>query len=210
MKKNGFFMIFAFLFSFSFILHATHIELKEDKKTGTVFQVRKQTYRFSTLFEFHSQKEFLGTNRKSCFNVRTHYDLYDLKGQYEGVGICRIFTLGALYTWGKEIDVYDAEGNNVGLIDGQVVTGAGTKYSIYNAEGNRVGIAYLDSAKGIFTILDPDNEQHYLVSLQRNFILDTIDNWDVFVYEPEAIDMRIVKIFSAFVVDTQEDFKKYR
>lgn len=156
----------------------------------------------------HSDKGFIGSVSKSTLRVRTNYDLYDSKGNYEGVAICRILTLGSIYSWAREMDIYDQNKMYVGLIDGQAATAAGAKFSIYNAEGTCVGIAYLDLNKSSYTIVDPKNDRHHLASFKRNFIKDTVDHWDVAVYDKDCIDIRIIKIFAAFAVDTQNDFKK--
>jgi hypothetical protein len=172
------------------------------------FNVHQQDYTFSTIFEFRSDNEFLGTAVKSVFRIRTNYDLYTKQGKYEAVGICRMLTLGALYAWGTEIDLYDNKDHYIGMIDGQAMTGAGAKFSIYNANNNCIGIAYLELGGKSFSIVDPNNESHYLVSLTRHFVQDAVDDWSVVVYDQEAIDMRIVKVFAAFATDTQEHFKE--
>jgi hypothetical protein len=46
----------------------------------------------------------------------------------------RIFCLGLFRAWGAEFDVYDKQGNIIGVIDGQVATTESAKYSIYNAK----------------------------------------------------------------------------
>lgn len=175
--------------------------------TILAFEVRQQSYQFSTIFDLTSNKGLLGTVVKSSFRIRTNYDVYDAFGIYEGVGVCRILTLGSFYKWGTEIDVYDKDGYYAGMVDGQAVTGASAKFSIYDAQGIRVGIAYLDLSNSAFTIVDPNNEQRHIAGLKRNFIENVVDHWSVKVYDPTAIDLRIIKIFAAFAVDSQASFK---
>lgn len=176
------------------------------KEDALKFDVIQKDYMFSTVFEFNSPDDFLGSVVKSVFRIRTNYDLYDKNGNYESVGICRILTLGVLYAWGTEVDVYDPNDAYLGMIDGQVVTGAGAKFSIYNGAAERVGIAYLDWGNSGFTIVDPDNESRHIASLKRNFIEGVIDTWSVAVYDRKAIDLRLIKTFAAFAVDSQEHF----
>lgn len=176
--------------------------------SGIKFKVHQQDYTFSTVFEFRSDTDFHGTAVKSSLRVRTNYDLYDKNGKYEAVGICRVLTLGALYAWGTEIDIYDQNDNYLGMVDGQAMTGAGAKFSIYNAKNERVGIAYLELGGTSFSIVNPNNESHYLVSMTRHFVQDAVDDWTVVVYDQGSMDMRIIKIFAAFAVDTQEHFKE--
>jgi hypothetical protein len=94
-----------------------------------------------------------------------------------------------------------------GMIDGQVVSSEPAKFSFYNAHDQRVAIGYLDQNCMGFSLVDPDNSAFVLARLTRNFILDTIDNWDVAIYHSERISPQLVKIFAAFVCDTQDKFK---
>lgn len=171
------------------------------------YKVTRNDYTFSTVFEIATNKGLIGSVVKGALHVRTHYDLYNRSGQYTGQGICRMFCLGMIYEWGTEIDIYDADGSLVGVIDGQVVSTEPAKFSIYDKDYNRVAIAYLDLNCSAFSISDPNNSAHLLARLSRNFIQGTIDHWDVLVYEPEAMDPRIIQIFSAFACDTQDKFK---
>lgn len=171
------------------------------------FKVYEQDYMFSKVFEMSSNEGLSGSVCKSFFRVRTNYDLYDRKGEFEAMGICRVLTLGLIYSWATEMDIYGQNGQYIGLVDGQMMTTAEAKFSLYDASLNRIGIVYLDETFVSFTIVDPNNERHVLASLKRNFIADTVDNWDVNIYEKEAVDLRMIKIFAAFAVDTQKAFK---
>lgn len=172
------------------------------------YRITKNDYTFSTVFELGSDHYSLGSIVKSVFHLTTHYDLYDNRGNFQAQGIYRLLTLGAFYSWGVEIDVYDAIGNKIGYIDGQVVTTEPAKFSIYDGANNRVGIAYLEKNRAAFSIVHPDNTSHILARLSRNFILDTVDYWDVAVYEPDLISPTTVQIFAAFAVDSQNSFKE--
>lgn len=174
------------------------------------FEVHRQDYTFSSIFDCLGENDFLGTVVKSSFRVRTHYDLYSVQGNYEGTGICRALTLGAFYDWAREIDIYDSIGDYIGMIDGQFATEAKAKFSIYNGLGARVGIAYLDHASSSFTIIDPNNDNHYIAYLKRHFVNNAVDHWNVTVYDEDAIDLRIIKVFAAFAVDSQNSFREDR
>jgi hypothetical protein len=175
------------------------------------YAISEQAYSFSTYFEMQRKDGYDGTIiKKKYINLRTHYHLYDADGNYEATGICRFFSLGLFFVWGKEIDVYDSDGNWIGMIDGQMMTEASAKFSIYDASSNLMGIAYLDKGSSSFAVFDPDNDKKIVAKLRRNFILDTVDNWDVAYYEPSRFDLRVMKIFSAFALDYQEYFKEDR
>lgn len=172
------------------------------------YTITEKDYRFSTYFEMQSKDSYVGTLIKKKFEVRTSYQLYDPIGNYEGVGTCRALSLGAVFAWAKEIDVYDADDNKIGMIDGQAFTAANAKYSLYDAADNLIGIAYLDFGSSSFVIVDPSNTKQVLGQLKRNFVQNTVDYWDVVLYNTAAIDPRILKVFSAFAIDYQEYFKE--
>ncbi len=171
------------------------------------YKVTRSDYTFSTIFDMAANEQSMGSVVKNIFHITTHYDAYDRFGLYEGQGICRVFCLGLFYAWGTEIDIYDVPGNKVGVIDGQVMTTEPAKFSFYDESGTRVAIASLDKNCMGFSIVDPENSAFVLAKLTRNFILDTLDNWDVVIYQPELISPRLVKIFAAFACDTQNKFK---
>lgn len=171
------------------------------------YTVMQSDYRFSTVFDMYSNEQLMGSVEKSIFHVREHYTLYDGDGKYVAQGIKSPFNLGLFYKWATEIDIYDENGNHIGKIDGQVVSSEEAKFSIYDYKGDKVGIAYLDKNCGAFTIFDPNNSSRMFARLSRNFVLDTIDHWDVAVFKNCTISPYIIQIFAAFACDTQEYFK---
>lgn len=189
-----------------FVLIACYLEAKQEVIN---YHVSRSDYTFSSVFDMKGQHKHqsLGSVVKSAFHVKTHYDAYDHQGKYEGQGICRLACLGLIYSWGAEIDVYDAQGNKIGLIDGQVMSSEPAKFSFYDENGSRIAIAYLDQNCAGFSLIDPQNSAFILARLERNFVKDTIDSWDVNLYYPEHVSNHLVKIFAAFVCDTQDKFK---
>lgn len=188
----------------------TSFTLKAEEENASAFRyyVKQNDYTFSTVFEMISKNSLIGSATKSMWHVTNVYDLYSPSGEYEGQGSCRFFCLGLLYTWGTEIEIYDANGYSIGVIDGQAASSEPAKFSIYDAEGNRLGIAYLDQNCSSFSIVHPDNSARHLARLSRNFLQDNIDCWEVVLYEQNAIPLKILKVFSVFACDTQEKFKK--
>lgn len=194
-------MVVALLFLLPSLMQANEAEIH-------TFRIHQKDYRFSTVFEMDGVGTSHGAVVKSSIRVRSNYDVYDERGQWQATGIARVLCLGFFRPWGAEIDVYNPKGEIIGLIDGQVGTLAAAKYSIYNALGECVGIAFLDLTKAGFTILDPENKTRVIARLTRNFVQEQIDSWDVVVYDVHAIDPALVKVFAAFAVDKQNYFKK--
>lgn len=169
------------------------------------YTVIEHPYRFSTYFEMHGQEAYEGRVVKSALTVRTIYDLYDNEATYIGQGICRLLSLGSIYPWARMVDLYDASGNAIGLIEGRVMTTAKASYNLYDASGNIVGIAYLNLDCSSFTI--QDTAERVVAALKRNFTGRKIDSWEVTIFDTNSLDERILKLFSIFAVDNQQYFK---
>ena len=173
------------------------------------FTIRQQDYLLSS--EFHIQSDsYNGVVKKSAFRVCVNYDLSDKHG-WQATGVKRILSLGYLAAWGAEIDVIDTRKQKIGLITGKVLTTAAARFNIYeyDDEGtcNWVGIACLDGKAQSFTVYQASNNPIYPIArLDRVFVPNAKDYWSIDVYEPSMIDDRIVRIFAAFALDTQEDF----
>jgi hypothetical protein len=200
MKKFGILLLALVSFCCPAFSHGKH-------KDGFKFTVHQKDWRFSKVFEMDSKGNSQGTVVKSSLRMRTNYDVYDEFGEWQATGIARIFCLGFFKPWGAEFDVYDPNGNVIGVIDGQAVTLEAAKYSFYNSRGNCVGIAFMDLTSAGFTIVDPNKETHVIARLTRNFVKDQVDYWDVVIYDVDIIDPALIKVFAAFAVDKQEYFK---
>lgn len=174
-----------------------------------IYTIKDKESQPLTEVEMRSQDRYLGSLIKNHFlKLRTSYDLYDSIGNYEAQGVCRIFSIGAVYVWAKEIDIYDQEGKKLGMIDGQAWTAANARFGIYDRKDNLIGIACLDCKNSSFTILDPANNRQVVAQLKRNFAHNAADYWDVILYDTSSFDARILKIFSAFAIDFQEYFRE--
>lgn len=180
----------------------------------TMFTINEKEYLFSNAFEFSSNATPCGLVEKKRFaylHLTNHYDYYDELGNWQARGVSRLFSLGALFSWGTEIDVKDNQNNTIGMIDGQIATLASARFSIYEydtkGKWHLKGIAFMDDEKRSFSIVDPENNKHLLGSLNRIFLPNLRDHWQCKVFDTNAIDMRIIKVFAAFAVDHQEYFR---
>ena len=172
------------------------------------FVISKDVYFTSKIFQINSpQKEtYPGSVKKSAFRIRANYDLSNQAG-WQATGITRIVSLGALYPWAQDIDIYDTRGVQIGMIDGELATLESAKFTLYEYDesGNhtKVGVAYADSSFNRFSILASSGNPHAIAELNRNFSNNT---WDVSVHYPEKLDDRIIRIFASFVIDYQDKF----
>lgn len=196
-------------------LSTAHVAASVHEKHPYEFEIRRDPYKFATYFQITSKDTYIGTVKKSALRVRTHYDLSTEHG-WQATGIKRICTLGAFYTWASEIDVYDTRGVRIGMIDGQLVTWENARFSLYEYDdaGNyaHVGTAFLDRDFDSFTIFPPDGNLHPIAKLERFSLASTqgVDHWRTQVYHPDRIDDRLVRIFTAFVMDHQDDFVEHK
>lgn len=172
------------------------------------FVVTKDIYKFSEVYQIKSpQKEtYPGSIKKSAFRIRTNYDLSNKDG-WQATGITRVLSLGSLYHWAKEIDIYDTRGVQIGFIDGNLATLESAKFTIYEydeaGKATAIGVAYANRNFDRFVILESSDSPHPIADLNRNLSNNT---WSVSVHYPEIIDDRIIRIFAGFVIDHEDKF----
>lgn len=194
------------LFVLSFATVANSYGVHEDHPYN--FLVTKDIYKLSEFYQIKSPLEetYAGSVKKSAFRIRTNYDLSNKDG-WQATGITRIISLGSLYVWAKEIDIYDTRGVQIGFIDGNLATLESAKFTIYDydelGKANAIGIAYANSNFDRFVIVPSTTNPHLIAELNRNL---NDKNWSISVHSPELIDDRIIRIFSAFVIDYEDKF----
>lgn len=172
------------------------------------FSIYKRIYPLATFFSIQSDDTYRGIVKKSVFRLRTHYDLSNEHG-WQATGIKRVLSLGSFFPWATEVDIYNTDWDFIGMIDGQVVSTAAARFSIYNEQFELAAVAYLDRTLGGFSIVYPDSEAFPLAEMNRIYAPDGVDGWTVTVYDPDAIDERIIRIFAAMVCDLQESIDDY-
>ena len=172
------------------------------------FLITKDVYQHAEIYQINSplKETYPGSVKKSAFRIRTNYDLSNLHG-WQATGITRIISLGTLYPWAVDIDIYDTRGVQIGLIDGDLATFESAKYNIYeydeSGKASEIGVAYASADFNRFVILSSSENPHPIAEMNRNFSDNT---WSVSVHYPEKIDDRIIRIFAGFVVDYQDKF----
>lgn len=169
------------------------------------FKIQKKIYKFSTFFEIDSDDIYRGNVKKSVFRLGDHYDLSDKNG-WCATGIKKLCSLGSIYDWAAEIEIVGTNGEKLGVFKGKILTTAKAKFNFYNSNDQLVAIAYMDLENKGVTISPPKNETYSLARLNRVYVPDVHDHWEVTVYEPKTLDDRIVRIFAAFCLDTQDSF----
>ncbi len=144
--------------------------------------------------------------RKGRFCPRYYYDLYDATGEkFLARGITRAFSLGFIFPWGMEIDVYD--GNIViGKIEGKLFTKARAKFIFYDGNKMQTAIAYLNTEASDFVIVTPQNEGVVIADLAGKAYGD-VSVWQMSFGDVRLqVDPRMLQIFAAFVSDYHSEF----
>lgn len=172
------------------------------------FLITKQVFKTTEIYQIKSREQdtYPGTVKKSMFRVRTNYDLSDKNG-WSATGIVRLFSLGSVYPWAKDVDIYDTRGVQIGMIDGSFVTLESARFDIYEYDEagnhNLIGVAYASGDFNQFTIHPDNQDPRTIAELTR---VNHESGWSVSVHNPELIDDRIIRIFSGFVIDHQDKF----
>lgn len=172
------------------------------------FLITKDVYKLSEVYQIKSplKETYPGSVKKSQFRIRSHYDLSNKDG-WQATGITRVVSLGSLYPWAKEIDIYDTRGVKIGFIDGNFATIESAKFTLYEYDeqgtATEIGIAYASPIFNRFVIVSTNDNPHPIAELNRYY---GDQNWSVSVHYPEKIDDRIIRIFAAFVIDYEDKF----
>lgn len=197
------------LFFFMLLNSFNSVAIEEHKEHPNHYYLTLSEHHFYTEFNIQDEKKSWGTVTKSFFHIGAHYDSYDRFGLYEGRGTCQFFSLGTLYTWATEIDLYDDNGDYVGLIHGEVSSAKSGKFRFFNEKGDEFAVGHLDENKTTFSLWDANDSSILLATLILNRGEESIKNWEIMIYRPDQISHHMVKIFAAFVCDHQDKFHSY-
>jgi hypothetical protein len=184
----------------------TQLSALHDPNGYYEFETTRKDWTYSTTFEMDSHARAYGTVEKSSFHVRTNYDLYDDNGDYKAKGIARFFSWGRIWTWATVIDVYDEHGHWIGLIDGEIFTVEPAKFAFYDANSKHIATAYLDAEGTSFSIVPSYSDHLTVADITRIESHHSSAVWRTDVHIPFEVDIRLMMIFSAFVVDRQNAF----
>lgn len=170
--------------------------------------MHERLYTFSTHYDIDSDDSLTGSIVKTKLSLRTSYEYYDQEGESVSCAYLRIFSLGSLFTWAGVIDVYDAEDERIGLIEGSILTFLPSKFSFYNKENTLIGIAYMDADCMGFNICKSSNSIKSIAYFHRIFVHGITDYWTITIVDPQAIDIRMLLSFGAFAIDHQAKFRE--
>lgn len=192
----------------SLTLHFFSLGAQEENQTEYHFSIYEKVYPLATYFTIESDDTYRGSVKKSLLRIRTNYDLSNSDG-WQATGIKRVLSLGSVYSWATEVDIYGTKGDYLGMIDGQVVSTAAARFSIYDLDGQLRGIAYLDHSLNSYSIVYPDSEAFPIAELHRHQELDGSTWWHATVYDGAQVDSRILRIFTAMICDIHPQICAY-
>jgi hypothetical protein len=170
--------------------------------------ISKRDYTLEEHFDVDSNLGHIGNIIQTNLSLRKNYAYYDQHGDLESSAYVRFFSLGTFLTSASTIDIYDANGKAIGLIEGSIFTTSPAKFYFYDRDNNLTGIAYLDNDRCCFTVYHAKHSKKVVAIFTRVFVRDVQDWWVVDIVDHEAIDYRVLATFGAFTVDTQAEYKE--
>lgn len=159
----------------------------------------QKDYPLATYFEIDTEDSYPGVVKVSAFRVRTNYDLSDIHG-WQATGIHRIASLGSVFAWATDVDIYNTDWKWIGMIDGQMLTLAEARFNILNEQGQVTAIAYLDDNLSGYTITYPESEAFPIARLYHTLRGEN-PVWHMTVYDETAVDERVLRIFAAMAAN---------
>ena len=162
--------------------------------------IQPRSYLTSTHYDLYSGSSYLNTVEQNSLQLRRVYSLCNEKGEL-ATGTARLLSVGALFNSMKEIDVVNERGRHVGFIQGRWWTTASGKYAFYDDSNYHIATAYVDRSGSSVSIVDSKNERSPIAIFRRSFVPGGDYYWDIKVLKDEAIDPRMLYIFSAFITD---------
>lgn len=158
-------------------------------------------------FELRSDEVPPGRVKKSMFRSRTNYDLSS-SDSWQARGSTQLLSFGGDFYWARQIDVYDTQNNCIGNISGSMLNPTLVCYSFFDEDNELIAYSCVDEGCLRASIVHPIVESRVFAELTRLFETGAEDSWGVQVFEPEKIDFRTLRIFSAFIADQQRKFKE--
>lgn len=194
----------------AFLCFISSVQALQDKARQPLFlTLHERQFTFSTYYDIDSDQGSFGNIIKNKLSVRTSYQYFDKQGNNLSYANLRVFSLGSLFTWAAKIDLYDGQTHSsIGMIEGSILTFLPSKFSFYNGNGELIGIAYMDATARGLTLVDPKNEACILASYHRIFVDNLTDHWTIAIEDTNAIDLRLLLSFGAFVLDNQSYFRE--
>lgn len=174
------------------------------------FVIERDPERLATHFQISSNNTNVFTVEKNTIRKRRYYNLFNANGLQASCSVRISQVRTSICFWTTQITLYDSNGLNFGIIDGEVVPSKNPKFDLYESDekGNFIciGTAFFEVDCNIFTIFTPGSDSPPLAKLEWIKVPNELDFWRVKVDYPECIDDRLILIFATFVIDFQYNF----
>jgi hypothetical protein len=182
--------------------------LEVTKVQPRYLKISAKKYYHETRFEVNSDLGYLGNFVKaSTVKVRKNYAFYNPSGLLRSKAYTSLFSRTAAMT---DVDIYDEEENLIGRIESTFFTFAPAQFYFYDKQDNAIAIAEMDTNRSAFTLYGPENVRRIIATFNWENDQMGKDHWSIEIVDPNAIDLRMLISFGAFVVDYQDDFLKQR
>ncbi|MCX5797486.1 MAG: hypothetical protein NTY77_18495 [Elusimicrobia bacterium] len=160
----------------------------------SAFSIKERIISFTDTFDVVSDGKKLGVITQKILSLSRSFKYKDADGNLVAEARSRIFS------WGAHVDVTDNLGNPIGGFKEQVFKSffkVYTAYSILDAQGKEVALSEkVDWLGTKVEITDPQGRR--VATLERPWINFFSDHWDVKVYQPNAVDSRVMIMIAAY------------
>lgn len=208
MVKISRFIILSIIGVFAFCFLAQIEAAYASQNEQFLFTMHERNYALSKSYQIKSMDGSFGYLNSPKFSIRKSYQYYSQQGQLISTAELRLLSLGSMFTWAGALDIYDSNSNQIGTIEGSVLTLLPSKFCFYDADNSLIATAYMDMDCMGFTIVDPKDESRNIAFLDQIFVRGVTDYWSINVVDQTAIDPIILYSFCAFAIDHQSSFRK--
>jgi uncharacterized protein YxjI len=165
------------------------------------FTIKERVLSFTDTFDIVSSGKKLGVISQKILSLTRSFKYKDADGNLVAEARSRILS------WGTHIDVTDDLGQPIGGIKEQVFKSffkVYTVYSILDAQGQEIATSEKVDWLGTKVTLS-DHQGRQIATLQRPWINIFSDHWDAKVYDPKAVDSRVMVMIAAYKTSVDND-----
>lgn len=197
----------AVLFSLLFLTNVYSISPTDEKKQEN-FEIKKSSPFLSYSAEFFITKDDVLNEkviRTGLLCPRYYYDLFDENNTFQARGVTRFFSLGTFSDNLMDIDIYSKDDILIGSIEGKFIRKSRAKFVFYDNSRKEIAIAYLDSKKPDFLIVDATKQANIIAKITSNTFGEVgILNMEI---KPNIkMNAIMLKMFASFISDYNESF----
>ena len=168
------------------------------------FTIKERVLSFTDTFDIVSDGKKLGVISQKLISLTRSFKYKDADGNLVAEARARVFS------WGTHVDVTDNLGNPIGGFKEQVTKSffkVYTAYSILDAQGREIALSEKTDWLGTkIAISDPQGRR--IAAIERPWINFFSDHWNAQVYDPKAVDSRVMVMIAAYKTSVDNERRR--